>query len=168
MEALGIDTKLLIAQVVNFALLFLIFKHFISKPFFKWLEKEKETDAERQRILTDLEEKEKALAVKEKEIVAASQNEATKIIQDAKKTALVTREEMIKKAQDEVDIIKKKAQKQLDDEKKKLYIEVKKHLAETSAAVTKTVISEFVDEEKQQEIMRRVVKMIPKEALYEN
>ena len=46
MENLGIDVKLLIAQVVNFALFLFIFHRFISKPFLRFLDSEKKKDEE--------------------------------------------------------------------------------------------------------------------------
>jgi len=67
MESLGVDVKLLIAQIVNFLLFFLIFKKFIAKPFSQFLVTEKQKEQERERILLELKQKEDNF-LKEKEI----------------------------------------------------------------------------------------------------
>ena len=41
MENLGIDIKLLIAQMINFGLFFFIIKKFVTKPFLNFVEDEK-------------------------------------------------------------------------------------------------------------------------------
>jgi F0F1-type ATP synthase membrane subunit b/b' len=41
MENLGIDGKLLSAQLINFILFFIIYKKYIAKPFMAFLKKEK-------------------------------------------------------------------------------------------------------------------------------
>ena len=46
MENLGINVKLIIAQIINFALFFLIYKKFIAKPFVNFINGEKKKEEE--------------------------------------------------------------------------------------------------------------------------
>src|SRR3989344_4575625 len=51
MEGLGIDLKLLIAQIINFGLFFYVFKRFLAKPFVSFIDEEKQKEAERETSL---------------------------------------------------------------------------------------------------------------------
>jgi len=49
MEGLGVDVKLLIAQVINFLLFFYIFKKYLAKPFQKYLDEETKKTARKRK-----------------------------------------------------------------------------------------------------------------------
>lgn len=102
MESLGLDWKLLLAQMVNFGLLFFVLKKVLFKPLIKVIDdrnkkisgavknsqqiEEKLKDIEEEK--TKLLEKAKAEAKKEKEeLVKVAQVEKEKIIEDAKLSA---------------------------------------------------------------------------------
>lgn len=167
MEALGIDYKLLIAQTINFVLFLFIFKKFISKPFFKFLDREKEKQNEKDRILIDLEKKEKALVEREKKVMQDAKEEVLKIITDAKKQGLAVREEIIKKAGIEGEEIREKNKKMLEAEREKMYAEIKSHIIKTSAQIARETLKGFINEKRQGEIIKTLLQS-GKVKTYEN
>ncbi len=168
MEALGIDAKQLVAQIVNFVLFLFIFKRFIAKPFFNYLHEAEKKEKDKEKILNDLKKQEEKVKEREKDILNTARDQATALINDAKKTALSQREEMIKKATGEAAEIKEKAKKQLDEERKNLYIEVKEKISETSAAIAKAALKDYLNEERQRELVKKIFENVDKKALYEN
>lgn len=152
MEALGIDTKLLLAQGINFVLFMFIFKRFISKPFFNFLTEAQKKEKEKDRIMADLSKSEQKALETEKEMLKKAKAEATAIVADAKKSAAAQAQETLKKAQADATDIKQKAEKMLDEERAELYAEVKKHVVETSGQIAKSALGEYLTEERQREL----------------
>jgi len=58
MEALGIDIKLIIAQVVNFFLFLILFKKFMAKPFYNYLDKLQRNNEDKEKILIEVQKME--------------------------------------------------------------------------------------------------------------
>ena len=168
MDALGIDAKLLLAQIINFAIFFVIFKKFIAGPFLEYLKKEKNKETERQEILQELEKKEKELQERQEAVLQTAAEQAGATIADAKKTAVAVREEIIEKAALEAKDIHAKAKKQLELEREKLYAELKKQLIVAGAQIAKKALADFIDQKQQQKIFKRLVGQINKADIYEN
>jgi F-type H+-transporting ATPase subunit b len=102
MEALGLDIKLLVAQIINFGILFFVLKKVLYKPIIKILDDRKKAIDESlksskkiEEELSKLEEKKTSViektqsqANKDKEnLIILAQEEKRKIIDEAKKTA---------------------------------------------------------------------------------
>lgn len=168
MEALGIDTKLMLAQIINFALFFFIFKRFISKPFFRYLKEAESKEQEKEKILADLKMQEEKAKERAKDILDTARDEATVLVNEAKKTALSQREEMIKKASEEAIEIKSKAKKAIEEERNGLYQEAKERIVETSTLIAKAALKDYIDETRQKELVKRIFEKIDKKELYEN
>ncbi len=102
MEALGLDIKLLVAQIVNFGILFFVLKKILYKPIIKLLDDRKQKieeslqnskkiqdelsklDSEKVEIVKKIQNE----AKKDKdEIISQAQEEKRKIIDEARKTA---------------------------------------------------------------------------------
>ena len=60
MENLGIDGKLLLAQMINFVLFFFLVKKFIVKPFTTFLNQERTNEEEKNKLLEKLKKSEEA------------------------------------------------------------------------------------------------------------
>src|SRR3989338_2596155 len=168
MEALGIDSKLLLAQAVNFLLFFYIFKRFLYKPFLDYINKQAKDEEEKERLLHEIEERERSIADKEREILEDVRAQATKMMKEAEVEAAQKRQEIIKKNQGEAVEIKQRAESDLSKEKEKLYDEVKGHVIKTSQALTEKVLSDFLNEKRQKEVLSEVFKNIKKAKVYEN
>jgi len=50
MEKLGVDIKLLIAQITNFILFFIVFKKLVSKPFKNFLDDERKKEELKEKL----------------------------------------------------------------------------------------------------------------------
>lgn len=162
MEALGIDIRLIIAQLINFLLFFYLFKKIFAKPFLKFITEQKNIQKEKERILKELQEKEANINLKEKEILSAASTQALNIINEAKKNANTIKEESISKTLTETQDIKEKAKKQIEEDRKKMEKEIYDQILKTSEAITKKVISEFVTDNKQEQIIDNLFEKISK------
>jgi F-type H+-transporting ATPase subunit b len=116
---LGIDTQLLLAQIINFGILLWLLNRFLYKPIVKRIEKDEAELKEAQMVKEDLEqEKRKFEQEKEKEIGEVKQR-SQRIIKEAEEVA---RE------------IKQRARQEAEQERQAVVQQIKKRLAEIDDA----------------------------------
>lgn len=160
MEALGIDYKLLIAQIINFVLFFLIFKKFLAKPLFDYLTKQKKQEKEKEQILEDLKKKEEKIKKEEEEVLKNIQNQSNLLLAEAKKEAVKTKEELLKQGQEEIKYLKIKEQKQLIEERDLIRQDMKNQIIKTSELIVRKILKEFINEKNQDEITNNILQKL--------
>lgn len=168
MEQLGIDFKLLIAQIINFVLFFIIFKKYLASPFTSFLNKERKDEKEREALLVKIKKEDEDLTVNRSKLKDQMKKEVDILILEAKKTAENLKKELIMQARKEAEEIKLKASKQLADERQKLHVEVKEKMAEMSVLIVNKALNEFLDEESKKRITQHILKNLGKNVVYEN
>lgn len=162
MEALGIDGKLLFAQIVNFVLFFFIFKRFLAGPFVKFMDKQKKEALEKSTFLEKLEKEKEEMESREEVIVKKAQTEAAQIIADAKETAKKIEEKSHRKAQEEILVLKQQLKKQLEEEEKVLRDRVKQDVMSTSSELVRLVLKDTIDSKLQTQIVANLLKKADK------
>ena len=85
MENLGIDGKLLLAQVINFVLFFILVKQFMVKPFTSFMNQERINEEEKNRMLEKLKKSEEAGIEAEKKMKEKMKKEFDILFVEAKK-----------------------------------------------------------------------------------
>ena len=157
MEKLGINPKLLIAQIVNFVLFFIIIKKFIAKPFIKFVDKQKHEELEKERIFNDLKKSEEELGKKEiqvKETIRKRENEA---VQEAKKQGGIVKNQIIQDAKDDAQDIRKKAKEQIEHERKTLEVNIKKKTVDLSVLLVEKVLKRSLDISQKRKITKDIL-----------
>lgn len=120
----GVDWKLLTAQVVNFAILFVILKKFAYGPIVAMLEER------RNRIKQGLEDAAAAghakneATVKRDEIVEAANKKALGIVTEAEGVALDRQAEIVEEAQKKADAVAAAGERKVAEEKAKMLDDV--------------------------------------------
>lgn len=149
MEALGIDLKLLIAQIINFGILFFLLSKFAYKPILNILE---ERRMKVEQGIKDSEEAGKRLAEAEAEaekIQEKAYKDANEILKNAKAAATEEASQIVKKASDQADRVMKGAKEEAASAKDKVMAEAKKEISDVVViALDKIVGSELTVEQK--------------------
>lgn len=158
MENLGIDIKLLVAQIINFVLFFIIFKKFVAKPFVGFLNEEKNKEKQRDELLGKLKKDEEELSLKEKQIRNNIKKETDLILEQVKKDASVVKKDILDQAKKEAEDIKSRADKQLLEDRNKLYTEVKDKITELSFIIVEKALKDNLDEESKRKITDDIIK----------
>jgi len=162
LEKLGIDWRLLIAQLVNFLILVLILYKFLYKPLLKMLDGRKEKiekglrDAEQLGV-----ELEKTKELQAAEIQKAKQ-EARGIIEEADKRAEAAGAETKAKTKAEVEKLIMVAKNQMIEEKSKMMAEIKKEAAELVIAVAEKVVGKTIDAKAQKNLIEETLQEVNK------
>ncbi|MFA5133640.1 MAG: F0F1 ATP synthase subunit B [Patescibacteria group bacterium] len=137
---LGIDWKLLIAQIVNFLVLMGVLYKFLYKPVLKMLDDRKEKIDQ---SLKHAEEIEKNLFKSEADkakVLQEARNEAGKVIAEAKQMSERIREDLENKAKIESASILEQGKKQLALEKEAMFKEIKAEVADMVKAATEKIL----------------------------
>lgn len=163
MESLGIDIKLLLAQIINFVLFFLIFKKFIAKPFSNFLNIEINKEKEKEKILEDLRKKEEDLILKEKKAQEKIKEQFDTAIINAKKEALIVKDDIIVTSKKEADSIILKGKKQIEDERITMQKEVKRNVVDLSVFLVQKALNNFLTPDLQKKLTQHILKNFSKE-----
>lgn len=141
----GVDWKLLIAQLVNFAVVFAVLWFFAIKPLVKLT---KSRNAEIAKGLSDAQESAKRLDEVEKEVaelISKSKNQADDILEEAKRRSEELRKSHVEKTKQEVASLINKAKEQINFEKENMVTEVRQDLAEIVVSALHKILGDKVD-----------------------
>jgi len=142
-----IDWKLLIAQIVNFAIVVWVLYRFALKPLMKILEKR---NAEISKSLDDAKQMEVNLMMSAQEkanLITAAKKEANAIIEASRIDGSKQAQELLEKAKSEVNAVVTSAKQQIADEKEKMLAESRKEIGELVINVTEKVLRGTMNQE---------------------
>ena len=157
LSKLGIDWKLLIAQIVNFLVLLFILWKFAYGPVLAMLEKRQKKI---EKGLADAEEAHKNLEKseeKQKEILKHARTEAKDIVEKAREQAEKAKSEMALEAKAQAEKIVTVAKAEIEQEKQKTIAEIKSEIGSLIVAATEKIVGEKMDEEKDREIIEKAI-----------
>lgn len=158
MENLGIDGKLLLAQIINFVLFFILVKKFVVKPFIAFLNQERNKDEEKNKLLEKLKKSDEAAIEETKKMKEKMKKEFEVLFVQAKKEAQSLRADLIKQAEADAQEIRNKNKKLLEEEKNTLYREVKDKIIKTSLIIVEKALKESLDESSRKQVTDFIVK----------
>ena len=157
-NALGLNVKILLAQLVNFAILLFVIYKYAYGPIMKVLDERQEkiekgiSDAVTAGArLTEITEK-------EKEVLATARKQAQEIVSKAELIAMKNKEELIIAAKEQSQKILADAEKKIEMEKNKMMQEVKGQIAELVVTATGKVIGEKIDADKDKDLINKSLK----------
>jgi len=160
MEAListfHIDWKLMIAQVINFALVFCAFYLLAAKPLKKLIQERTEeittgilNGKENATLLENTKKEYEAVLVK-------ARNDAHALLQETKKEAGAKKTEMLEEARKEVAVMIENGKKSLEAEKAKMMLDAKKEIVSLIVQTTEKVIGSKVDSSYEAKVVKEL------------
>ena len=161
LTTLGIDWKLLIAQLVNFGLLIVILTYLVYRPILRVLDARRE---KARKTVEDAEAAEKQRRSFEQfraEQMRKVDQEMRKFLEDAKKQAEAARREILDSAQREAEHMLARAKQQLDEERTKLVSSVQGSLTKTVVKLAEKLLEKEFSPSDQQRILQSLEKTIP-------
>lgn len=156
-ETFHIDVKLLIAQAINFAIVFSVLYFFALKPLMKTMGERTKTI---EKGLDDAKKIEENLAKAEEDYklkIGEAKKEASVILVKAAEMAERKKKETINKAKEEIGQIINQEKAKIQAEKGVVMKEIKKEVADLVAASLEKILKEKVDHKKDKEIIREVI-----------
>ena len=153
-----LDVKLLIAQVINFAIVFAVLYYFALKPLLKAMA---ERTGKIEQSLDDAKKIEARLAQAEdeyQEIVRKAKAEAAAVMEKTSKEAVERRDEMIASTKEEIGQIINTEKEKMRAEKAHTLKEIKAEVAGLVAASLEKILEKKITDKEDQELIRKIVK----------
>lgn len=169
MENLGIDGKLILAQIINFLIFFVLIKKFVAKPFISFVDDERKKEEDKNKLLQKLKESELAAIEQEKKLKEKMKKEFDDLFARAKQDAQRLRNDLVKQAESDAEEIRVKSKKLMEEEKNSLYREVKEKVIKTSVMIVESSLRDSLDDETKRKVTNRIIKNFSgKVKIYEN
>jgi F-type H+-transporting ATPase subunit b len=160
MKELGIEPMLLLAQIVNFAIIFFVLKKFLYKPVLTMIEKRKrEIDEGLETARKIQEEEEKAKERKEK-ILTDAKKEARAIVDEAKKLAEEQKKQILADAHKEAGVILAKAKAQAESNAKALEEQMKRQSVDLAALMVQKLLPEVLSDADHKKVIAAQLKAL--------
>jgi len=153
LSKLGIDWKLLIAQIVNFLVLLFVLWKFAYGPILAMLEKRQKKI---EKGLKDADEAHKKLTESEerqKEVLKKARTEAKDIVEKAHVQAEKSKAEIAVEAKSQAEKIIINAKAEIEQEKQKTIAEIKSEIGGLVVAAAEKIVGEKMDEKKNRELI---------------
>lgn len=155
---LGINIKLLIAQVINFLVLLFVLYKFAYGPVLKMLDNRTKKIEKGLRDAEDAKNKLVEISEREKKILSEARNEARKIIKKSEDVALKNAKDIEISAKAQSEKILEEAKVQIEQEKNKAVKEAKSEIAGLVVSATEKIIGEKMNSGKDKELIEKAIK----------
>jgi F-type H+-transporting ATPase subunit b len=153
-----IETNLLLAQFVNFAIVLFVLWRFAYAPVLKTLNDRTEKIEKGVKDAESASKKLSEMTEKEKEVLVNARKEAQEIIKKSEGEAKKNAESIILTAKEQNEKMIADAKKMIEQEKAKMFSEVKSEIAGLVVSATEKVIHEKLDEKKDRELIEKAIK----------
>ncbi len=151
--SLGLNAKMLIAQMINFAILLYVLHRFVYKPILRMLTDRTERIEQGLAQAEAAQKKMSEVAEREKDILTKAKREARDIVATANKQAQEHRAQLIAAAQEETARMIAETQAQMERQKAQLMEEVQKDVAVLVVDAVERVVGERLDSAMDQKII---------------
>ncbi|MHB9154258.1 MAG: F0F1 ATP synthase subunit B [Endomicrobiales bacterium] len=163
LHTFGFDPKIFIGQVVNFLILFFIFKRFLYRPILRVIKEREERirkgleDAEKTRVVLDETNRDREV------ILRTTRAEAQEIIENTRKLAEEMRQELLSKSRAESEKLMAQAKAQAVLEREKMEKQVKVMSLDLSQKVLLSVIGSLFTREEKEKVMKKALEKMEKD-----
>jgi F-type H+-transporting ATPase subunit b len=159
-EKLGLDYKLIIAQIVNFVLLLVILQRLAYKPVLKMLKDRTDKIDKSLRQAKKIEEELKNTEETKLAEIKKAKKESQKIISEAYEVSEKRSQESIKKTKIKTQEIVEKAKQEIKAEKENSVQEAKKEIVDISIQIAGKIIEKNIDKNEQKDLVDNVLKKV--------
>lgn len=163
MEKLGIEPVLLLTQVINFTILVIVLTKFLYKPILKMLDERKKKIEEGLALSVEMAAKEEEIQKEKEKVLDKAKTEGAKIIEEYKVQGKKMESEIIAAANEEAKRLKEKVSLDLDEEKKKMWGELRKQLLVLAMEMSKKAVGDLLSDKSQRLILERKLKLLESE-----
>ena len=155
---LGIDWRLLVAQIVNFLILLAILYKFLYKPVLAMFDKRTATIEKSLEDARKIEENLKAAEAARDAKIMEARDDGRKIVERAREMAEMQSNEIVAKGKAAVDAVVKQSKEQIISEKTKMLEDVKGKISELVFAATEKILREKLDEKADKKLIEEALR----------
>jgi len=158
MEAIGIDVNVLLAQLVNFGILFALLALFLYKPVRRMLDERSSRIKESMEQADQIKEQLARTEEQVKEQIDIARKDGQEILAQAAQMGERLKEEARAEAKHEAELIVSKARAEIEMERDKAIDEVRREFVDLTITAAEKVVREALDKEKHRRLIEEVLK----------
>ncbi len=160
MEQLGIEPKLLIAQVVNFLIIIVVLTKLLYQPILRLLEKRKKEIEEGLALTEKLRVEEEKLAAKKEAVLDAARREGAKLIDEARAQAHEAEKEIVADAHGQAEELVARGRAEVERQTQQMEKDLRVKTVELAAAMTRRLLSEVMGAKEQHKLLAGHIKKL--------
>lgn len=158
----GFDPVMLVAQIVNFLIIFYLLKRFLYKPVFEILKKRQDTIADSLRQAEEIKVTLEKTIEEEKKILLKAQSEGKKIVDDARLQASQTAKEIEENTKKQTEKMILEAKQQIEYESKEIERQISEKVSILASDMLTKALEGVFNAKEQKQILDRSLKQIKK------
>jgi len=155
-DKLGIDLKLLLAQIVNFLVLFFLLKWLLYRPILNVLDKRKKMIEKSVEDAKKIEEQVAKIAEEKTKVLSEASKEAMAVLEQAKKDGEEEKKKALEKARKEISGLADRYRGELATEKAKMLSELKAEVAELIVTASEKIMRKEFSKEDQHRLEKAI------------
>ncbi|QQS15446.1 MAG: F0F1 ATP synthase subunit B [Candidatus Moraniibacteriota bacterium] len=160
LSKLGIDWKLLVAQVINFLVLLWVLRKFAYRPMLEFLEKRAKHIESGLRDAKRATEKLSEIEAKEREVLEEARKESAAIVARARESAEKIADKVMAESREESERILVETRKKLEAERESVRVEMKRELVGLVLLATEKVLAEKLNRADDEVLIRKAVEKL--------
>ena len=157
MDALGINLPGLIVQLVNFALLLLVLRLVLYKPILKMLDQRRERIAESLQAADSMKQQAAAAETQVQEELAKARAEGQALIAAAQQNASRIQEDARTQAKTEADALVSRARQEIELERDNAIARLRSEFADLTVSAAEKVINQSLDRSAHQRLIEETL-----------
>lgn len=158
MDKLGIEPKLLLAQLINFFVILVVLQKLLYKPILDMIAKRKKEIEEGLGITEKMRVAEEKQKEKEEKALAKAREDALKIIEDAKKQAKEVEKDLVADAHVQATAIIARAKDEAQEVVKQSQAAVRKQAVDLAVVMAKRLLSSVMSAKEQHALVGKQIK----------
>ncbi|UPA23129.1 F0F1 ATP synthase subunit B [Candidatus Peribacteria bacterium] len=160
-ETLGIDWQLLLAQIINFGIVLVLLMKFVYKPLLRVIDARRDAIRRSMEEAAEIDRQNKKMEETRKEKLQLADKEAGAILERAKQEADALRADTVINANKEAEQIIAKGEKQLEQERARVFGEVQEAMTASIIKLSEEIIRREFTKEDQARLMKHIEKELP-------
>ncbi len=158
MDKLGIEYKLILAQLVNFTIIMFVLSKLLYKPILSMLEKRKKKIEEGLVLTEKMKVEEEKMEIRKAKMIAETKKEATVLIEESKVHAKDEAKQIIESAHKEADEIIEKGKLQAAEQKKMMQKEMQQEAIDLATGMAKRLLASAMTAETAHTVLKKHIK----------
>ena len=161
MGAIGIDWQVLLAQLINFGILFGLLFFLLYKPMRRTFDERSNRIKESMEQAEQIKEQMAGTEEQVKEQLAAARREGQDVLAQAAQMGERLKEEARGEARQEAEVIVARARTEIERERDEAIDEVKRQFVDLAITAAEKVVNETLDREKHRRLIEEVLEQAP-------
>jgi len=158
MEQLGIEPSLLLAQIINFAIIVFVLGKLLYKPILDILEKRRREITQGLELTEKMRHEEEKMALKREKLLEVARRESHVILEEARRQAKDEEKDILASAHQEAEQVITKGKAEVERLHEQMRKDIRKEVVELAGIMAKMILSKSITSGDQHKIIQKHIR----------